>query len=122
MRKEFLVLLMIVSAQVFAQKNGEILIGKWQTEDKTIIEIFNTGHIIAIKQVSSTKEKDKKYNGKTLGKNIVFVNNTEYDVIMIDPANRKEYKGVLIYTEDGKSLELKVKWGMLSFNETWKKI
>jgi hypothetical protein len=118
-KRRVTVLLLIISVQLFAQKNDEKLIGKWQTEDKAIIEILNTNNATVIKQISANKEKDKKYNGKTIRKNIVFVNSTEYNVIMIDPANMKEYKGILYQSKDGKSLKLKVKWGILSFDETW---
>jgi hypothetical protein len=118
----FTALLITITTQIFAQKNGELLIGKWQTKDNAIVEIFKNGNSTTIKQVSATKEKEKINNGKIIGKELVFVNKTECNVIMIDLSNKKEYKGILIYAEDSKSLKLKVKWGLLSFNETWKKI
>lgn len=117
-----LALLFTISTQLFAQKNGENLNGKWQTEDNTIVEITKTGNYFSIKQVSSPKEKDKLNNGKIIGKELVFSENTDYKGIVIDPSNNKEYKGLFTIAADGKSLKLKVKWGFINFSETWKKI
>ncbi len=115
-------LLFTISTQLFAQKDSENLVGKWQTEDNAIVEIFKTGSSFSIKQVSSPKEKDKVNNGKIITKELVFAENTDYKGIVIDPSNNKEYKGLFTVAADGKSLKLKIKWGFINFNETWKKI
>lgn len=115
-------LLFIISTQLFAQKNGENLAGKWQTEDNAIVEIFKIGNSFSIKQISSPKEKDKLNNGKIITKELVFAENADYKGIVIDPSNNKEYKGIFTVASDGKSLKLKVKWGFINFSEIWKKM
>lgn len=116
------ILPIITSTQLFAQKIGENLAGKWQTEDNTIVEIFKNGNSFSIKQVSSPKEKDKLNNGKIITKELFFAENTDYKGIVIDPSNNKEYKGLFTVAADGKSLKLRVKWGFINFSETWKKM
>ncbi len=117
-----LAMILAISTQLYAQKNGETLVGKWQTEDKTIVEIFKTGNSFSIKQMSAINEKEKVNIGKTIGKEFAFSENTDYKGIVIDPSNNKEYKGLFTVAADGKSLKLKVRWGFINFNETWKKI
>jgi uncharacterized protein (DUF2147 family) len=116
------VLLITVASQLFAQKNVETLIGKWQTEDNTIVEMFKNGNTISIKQITAAKEKEKINNGKIIGRDFLYSEKMEYKGTVINPENNKEYKALLILAADNKSLKLKVKWGFLSFNETWKKI
>jgi uncharacterized protein (DUF2147 family) len=118
----FLALLLTISTQLFAQKKGENIVGKWQTEDNTILEVFKTGNSFSIKQLVASKEKEKINNGKIIGKEFVFSNDTDNKGIVIDPSNNKEYKSLISVDEDGKSLKLKVKWGFINFNETWKKM
>jgi uncharacterized protein (DUF2147 family) len=118
----FLALLLTLSSQLFAQKNGENLIGKWQTEDNTILEVSKNGNSFSIKQMSAIKEKEKVNIGKTIGKDFIFSENSEYKGLVIDLSNNKEYKALLTVAGDGKSLKLKVKWGFIGFNETWKKM
>jgi uncharacterized protein (DUF2147 family) len=118
----FTVLFITVSSQLFAQKNVETLIGKWQTEDNTIVEVFKNGNTISIKQITAAKEKEKINNGKIIGKDFLYSEKTEYKGTVINPENNKEYKALLILAADNKSLKLKVKWGFLSFNETWNKL
>lgn len=117
-----LAILLTLSTQLFAQKKGESIVGKWQTEDNTILEIFKTNNSFSIKQLVASKEKEKINNGKIIGKEFVFSDNTDSKGIVIDPSNNKEYKGSISVAEDGKSIKLKVKWGFINFNETWKKI
>jgi uncharacterized protein (DUF2147 family) len=118
----FTVLLITVASQLFAQKNVETLIGKWQTEDNTIVEMFKNGNTISIKQITAAKEKEKINNGKIIGRDFLYSEKTEYKGTVINPENNKEYKALLILAADSKSLKLKVKWGFVSFNETWNKL
>ncbi len=111
--------LLSFSSQLMAQNGGESLVGKWQTEDKTILEVFKTGVVFSIKQRSAIKAKDKVHNGKMIGKTITFFENSEYKGIVIDPSNNKEYKAVFTITANGKSLKMQVKWGLINFTETW---
>jgi uncharacterized protein (DUF2147 family) len=124
--KQFKILLITLlissTAQLFAQKSVENLIGKWQTEDNTILEISKTGSSTIIKQMSTLKEKEKKNNGKIIAKELAYVKGADYKGIVIDVSNNKEYNAVFSLALDGKSLNLKVKWGIMSFNETWKKL
>jgi uncharacterized protein (DUF2147 family) len=112
----------IVSSQVFAQNTTETILGKWLTEDYTIIEVLKIDNAICLKQLATNKEKEKINNGKFIGKGFVTTNKTEYNGMVIDPSNSKEYKGLLTLSANGKTLNLKVKWGFLNFNETWKKL
>ena len=57
----------MVSIQGFAQKNGENLIGKWQAEDNTVLEIFKSENAFFVKQLIASKEKEKN-NPKAYGK------------------------------------------------------
>jgi uncharacterized protein (DUF2147 family) len=115
-------LLIILSTQLFAQKGAEPILGKWLTEDNSILEFFKSGSTIAVKQLNAGKEKDKKDNGKLVAKNLLSANKIEYNGTVIDPSNSKEYEAVFTMAPDGKSLKLKVKWGFISFKETWKKL
>jgi uncharacterized protein (DUF2147 family) len=111
--------MLFASAQAFSQTNTATIFGKWKTEDNSIVEFSQSGTAIILKQVSTPKEKDKKDNGKQLGKNIIASNSNEYKGIVIDPSNNKEYKGTWTISSDGKKLKLKVKWGFINFSETW---
>ena len=115
-------LLLMLSIQGFAQKNGENLIGKWQTEDNTVLEVFKSDNVFSIKQLTASKEKEKKNNGKIIAKKVAFTEGSTFKGIVIDPSNNKEYDAFFIVAADGKSLKLKVKWGFINFNETWKKL
>lgn len=117
-----LALLLTLSPQIFAQKNGENLIGKWKTEDKTIVEIFKNGNSFSVKQISAISEKEKVNIGKLIGKELIYNENNDYKGIVIDLSNNKEYKALFTVADDGKSLKLKVKWGFINFNETWKRL
>lgn len=117
-----LTLSVMLSSQIFAQNKTEAILGKWLTEDYTILEVMQIDKSICIKQLSTNKEKEKIHNGKLIGKGLVTSNKTEYNGVVIDPSNSKEYKGLFTLSADGKSLNLKVKWGFLNFNETWKKL
>jgi uncharacterized protein (DUF2147 family) len=115
----FFLISCLFGSVAFAQTATANIVGKWKTEDNTIVEIYaTTNGSYGIKQVSAEKESSKKDNGKTIGKEFVATGN-ELKGIVIDPSDNKEYNGRLIVSADGKSLKLKVKWGFLSFNEKW---
>lgn len=118
----FLALLLFFSVQSIAQKNGENLLGKWQTEDNTVIEVFKNGNSFSAKQLNAYKEKERIHNGKIIAKNLYLSAENDYKGIVIDPSNNKEYSALFIVATDKKSLILKVKWGFINFNETWKKL
>jgi hypothetical protein len=40
-------------------------------------------------------------------------------LLLIDPSSKKEYNATWVLSNDGKSVQLKVKWGFINFNETW---
>jgi uncharacterized protein (DUF2147 family) len=112
-------IMLFASTSIFAQASNEKLVGKWKTEDKVIVEFAKNGTSLTVKQISAEKEKDRKDNGKMIGKDIVFSSGDEFKGTVIDPSNGKEYKGTWIMAADGKSVKLKVKWGLLNFSETW---
>lgn len=122
MKKTKMILMLFMlfaSVQAFTQTNATNLLGKWITEDNSIVEFSQSGTAIILKQISTPKEKDKKDNGKQIGKNIILSSNNEYKGIVIDPSNNKEYKGTWTIGSDGKKLKLKVKWGFINFSESW---
>ncbi len=99
-------------------------IGKWQTPDKAVLEFYACGSVVCAKQISAEKEADKKANGMQIAKDLIqdkekvnVMNGT-----VIDPSNGKTYKGVFTLSDDGKSVNLKVKWGFINFNEKWVKL
>jgi uncharacterized protein (DUF2147 family) len=103
----------------FAQSTTAKIAGRWKTEDKAVLEVYlTTANNFAIKQISAEKDKDKKDNGKLIGKGITGTGN-EYAGIVIDPSNNKEYKAKWTTSEDGKTMYIKVKWGLINFNEKW---
>ena len=123
-KNQFYVLFMLLMAttQVSAQSvNDKLILGKWLTKDNVVMDFIPTGKTISIKQISAKNEKDRKNNGKILGKGIIFSEDGEFKGTMINPENNKEYSSVFIVSGDGKKLLLKVKWGFINFNEEWVK-
>ena len=123
-KNQFYVLFMLLMAttQVSAQSvNDRLILGKWLTKDNVVMEFIATGNNISIKQISAKNEKDRKDNGKILGKSIKYSEEREFKGIMINPDNDKEYSSVFIVSSDGKKLLLKVKWGFINFKEEWVK-
>ena len=115
-------ILLVLATQVSAQTVNDKLLGKWLTKDNAVVEFFISGTTLSFKQISAKKEKDKKDNGKILGKNIANSSGKEFKGIVINPDNNKEYSSVFIVSDDGKKLLLKVKWGFINFNEDWVKV
>ena len=112
----------MATTQVSAQSvNDKLILGKWLTKDNVVMDFIPTGKTISIKQISAKNEKDRKNNGKILGKGIIFSEDGEFKGTMINPENNKEYSSVFIVSGDGKKLLLKVKWGFINFNEEWVK-
>lgn len=120
--KTIMVLLLVtIAANTFGQAATEKLIGKWKTEDNAIVEFYKASNVLIVKQLSAEKEEDKKYNGKQISKAVVPTSSNEFQSIVIDPSDDKEYKGTWILAADGKSLVLKVKWGLINISEKWSK-
>jgi uncharacterized protein (DUF2147 family) len=113
----------LINAQsLLAQNAQDKIVCKWKTEDNTVVEIYKTpSNNLAVKQLSAGKEADKKYNSKVIGKDILGKNN-EFTGIVIDPSNNKEYKATWTLSADATKLTLSVKWGFMSFKETWFKM
>ncbi len=117
-----ILLLLSIGLPTFAQNNVDAYVGKWITEDNTVVEIVKAGTSVSIKQTKASKPKEKINDGKWIGKNFIEVSTTEMKGIVINPEDGKEYKAILIIASDKKTMKLKVKWGLISFNETWKKL
>jgi uncharacterized protein (DUF2147 family) len=98
------------------------LIGKWETPDKDVIEFYPEGQLLTAKQVSTETEKDKINNNKIIAKELKSTTAKVFEGIVIDPKDNKTYHGRFTINESGTQLNLKVKWGFLSFNETWKRV
>jgi uncharacterized protein (DUF2147 family) len=120
---QILGIFMLFSMFTFGQNTNNALLGKWLTKDKVVVEIYQTGKTMTLKQISANNAKDSRDNGKILGKNLVASSNTnEFLGTMIDPSNGKEYQSKINIAGDKKSLNLQVKWGFINFNETWSKL
>jgi uncharacterized protein (DUF2147 family) len=113
------VVLAITTLQLFAQTDAEKILGKWKAGDDIVVEFLKYNSGITINQVSAVKEKDKKDNGKQIGKDVIPVAADKFTGIVIDPSDKKEYKAEWTIAKDGKSLRLKIKWGFMSHSETW---
>ena len=98
------------------------ILGKWRTSDNDIIEFYPAGAVFGATQISTELEKDKKYNGKVVARDLKQVNPLEFDGTVIDPADNKVYTGRFIVATDKNSLNLKIKWGFLTHNETWQRV
>lgn len=96
--------------------------GKWETPDKDIIGFYSEGQLFTAKQVSTANEKDKINNNKIIARELKPTNTKVFEGIVIDPKDNKTYHGRFTINEAGTELNLKVKWGFLNFNETWKRI
>lgn len=98
------------------------IIGKWETPDKDIIEFYPDGQLLTAKQIGTETEKDKINNNKTIAKELKSISAKVFEGIVIDPKDNKTYHGCFTINDSGAQLNLKVKWGFLSFNETWKRV
>jgi uncharacterized protein (DUF2147 family) len=96
--------------------------GKWETPDKDIIEFYAEGQVLTAKQISTETEKDKNNNNKIIAKELKPTTAKVFEGIVIDPKDNKTYHGRFTINDSGTQLNLKVKWGFLSFNETWKRV
>jgi uncharacterized protein (DUF2147 family) len=96
--------------------------GKWETPDKDIIEFYAEGQVLTAKQISTETEKDENNNNKIIAKELKPTTAKVFEGIVIDPKDNKTYHGRFIINDSGTQLNLKVKWGFLSFNETWKRV
>ena len=95
------------------------LAGKWLTPDKDVIEFYQDGKTLTGKQINSLDYK--KNNNKIIARNLVSKGSGVFEGTVIDPKDNKSYKGRFIIDQDGTELELKVKWGFISFSEIWKR-
>ncbi|SDP27895.1 hypothetical protein SAMN05428975_0970 [Mucilaginibacter sp. OK268] len=98
------------------------IIGKWETPDKDIIEFYSEGPVFTARQISAEIEKDKGNNNKIIAKELKSTTAKVFEGIVIDPKDNKTYHGRFTINDSGTQLNLKVKWGFLSFNETWKRV
>jgi hypothetical protein len=88
-------LMLLLAVTLTAQSTNDVVIGKWKTEDNTIIEIYVVNSKLYMKQISATKKSDIKNNGKLIGKNFIVNTKSQYNCTLIDPSNLKEYTGLI---------------------------
>lgn len=110
-------ILMLITLGADAQE--AVLTGKWQTPDGTVIQFAQQAGTWTARQTSS---KDKINDNKIVARNVSASSAGIYEGTVIDPKDNKAYKGRFFINETGTELELKVKWGFISFHETWKRI
>lgn len=113
------VLSQLISGLAFAQADADEFVGKWLTKSKSVLEIKKRGNHFTLTQNSAIDEKKKENNGKRLSDEIIRKAPNEFKGILIDPSSKKEYNATWVLSSDGKSVQLKVKWGFINFNETW---
>ncbi|MDC0584516.1 DUF2147 domain-containing protein [Bacteroidales bacterium] len=110
-----------VSNSSYLAAQGEPLIGHWQAEanlDSSIVEIFvRNGKVEGQIQNSIFHN----YAGYVIIKSISTENNNNWDCTFFDPKVRKEYRAS-IKMNSPDLLTIKVKWGLLNFPLTWKRI
>jgi uncharacterized protein (DUF2147 family) len=116
-----LLLLLGASSGIFAQNSKEKIISQWKTEDKSVLEFHQTSTGFVLKQISAGKEADKKYDTMVIGKDITG-SNKNFSGTVMDSSDKKEYKAKWTLSDDEKTLILNVKWGILSFKETWVRV
>ena len=116
------VMFLFLTKQASAQSVNDKILGKWLTKDEVVMEVSANGNALYVKQVSAKNEKNKKDNGKIVGKNITNSSGKEFKGIIIDPDNNKEYSSIFTISADGKKLLLSIKWGFMSFSENWYKV
>ncbi|RKR80345.1 uncharacterized protein DUF2147 [Mucilaginibacter gracilis] len=118
-KQVFITILFSVFFGLISRAQQVAIAGKWKTPDKDIIEFYQEGRVFMAKQINTETEKDKKDNNKIIAKDLKPVNAKIFEGIVIDPKDNKTYHGRFTISENGTELNLKVKWGFLSFNETW---
>jgi uncharacterized protein (DUF2147 family) len=117
----FIILLItLLRTESNAQDARAKWLGKWITEDNSLMEVYANGAKLEVKQIKAGVEQDRKHDGKIVCKDLVATDKG-LSGIMIDHDSGKEYKGILTMDKDGKSLTLAVKWGFLSFKDVWKR-
>jgi uncharacterized protein (DUF2147 family) len=103
-----------------AQNGKNKWLGKWITEDNSLMEVYANGPRLEVKQLKAGAEKDRKHDGKLVAKDLVDTDGG-LSGVMIDNDSGKEYKGILVMDKGEKTLTLSVKWGFLSFTDVWKR-
>ncbi|AMR33092.1 hypothetical protein A0256_17560 [Mucilaginibacter sp. PAMC 26640] len=122
MCKQVVLTLFVVFLSCICSAQQAAITGRWETPDKDIIEFYPDGAFFSAKQISTSSEKDKINNNKIIARELRLTINKVFDGIVIDPKDNKTYHGQFTVNENGTELNLKVKWGFLSFKETWKRI
>ncbi|OKS84639.1 hypothetical protein RG47T_0071 [Mucilaginibacter polytrichastri] len=121
-KQVFMTILFSVFFGFISRAQQVAIAGKWETPDKDIIEFYPEGLMFTAKQISTETEKDKVNNNKIVAKELQSTAAKVFEGIVIDPKDNKTYHGKFTINDTGTQLNLKVKWGFLSFNETWKRI
>jgi len=106
-----------LSAQDSANVAGRYL----EEKNKITIEVYREGAGYAAKQIDVLDPKKKKDNGKLIAKDMIAVGNTLTGTV-ISTTNGKEYRASWELSNDRSSLALKIKFGFLSFSDTWKRV
>lgn len=117
-----LTIFLITFFAVNSNAQQPVLLGKWKTPDRDIIEFYPEGNSLAAKQISTEMGADKKNNNRIVARELMQVNTRVYEGTVIDPKDAKTYHGRFTVSDSGTVLELKVKWGFLNFKETWKRV
>jgi len=118
----FMTLIFSVFFGFISRAQHAAIIGKWKTPDKDIIEFYSEGPVFTARQISAGTEKDKGNNNKIIAKELKPTTAKFFEGIVIDPKDNKNYHGRFMINDSGTQLSLKVKWGFLSFNETWTRV
>ncbi|MFF5383375.1 DUF2147 domain-containing protein [Pedobacter suwonensis] len=120
MYKQFLITTVIL-AFLSVNTKAQGITGKWIAPGNVVIQFYEDGQTFNAKQISAETEKDKIGNNKLVAKGLRVTSTNVYEGTVIDPKDDKNYKGTFIINKQGNQLELKVKWGFMSFKEIWKR-
>jgi len=98
------------------------VVGEYREEkNKITLEVYGDGAGYAAKQIDKPDPKKKQDNGKIIAKDMIVFDNKLTGTV-ISTTNGKEYPASWEISNDRSSLALKIKWGFLSFSDTWKRI
>lgn len=108
--------LLFLNTSVRAQQRS--LIGEWLTPYREVIEFYEDGEILTAKKTSTEKDNCKSI---ILARDIKETSAGIFEGVLIDPKNGKTYKARFILNQFETELEVKIKWGLISFSQSWKR-
>lgn len=124
MAKKLLFVSMVLGFSIFSygQSWQTPLIGKWKTKNEAVLEFYKCGQELCARQLSAKREKDKGGVGRNVVKNLKRTDDNAFEGVLYIPSRDAEHKAKWVLSPDQKTLTVKVKWLMLSYQEDWQKL